>query len=111
MTSKWNDRLKAGLKRKQLVYRDLAKKLNVTEGAVSHYLNGARDPSIDQVKEMAKMVEISVSELLGDDAVFISCKKEIKAAQLIRSMDSDKKAMALKLLETLVDTNQKTPPA
>ncbi len=109
MTSRWNDRLKSGLKRKKLVYKDIAEKLNVTEGAVSHYLNRAREPSIDQVKKMAKMVDISVSELLGEDAVFISCSKEIKAAQLIRLMSDDKRDMALKLLETLAETNQKTP--
>ena len=108
MASKWTDRLKAGLKRKGLVYKDLAVKLNVTEGAVSHYLNEARQPSIDQVKVMAKMVDISVSELLGDDAVFISNEQQIKAAELVGSMSDDKKDIALKLLETLVDPAQDT---
>ena len=106
MASKWTDRVKAKLKADGLVYNDLAEVLNVTEGAVSHYLNGAREPSINQVKEIAKMIDMSLSELLGDDAVFITNLKEIKAAELIQQMPEEKKDLALKLLATLAENEE-----
>ncbi len=103
MAADWTDRAKQGLKRKGYVYKDLAAVLNVTEGAASHYLNGAREPSINQVKEIAKMIDLSVSELLGDDAVFISDKKQIEALTIIKQLPEDKKEIALRLLKTLAD--------
>ncbi len=104
MSQHWTIRAKAALKAKNLYYKDLAVVLNVTESAVSHYLNGIREPSLLQVKDMAKMLDLSVSELLGDDAVFISDETLIKATNLIKDLPDDKKEIALKLLESLSET-------
>lgn len=106
MKPKWTDRVRAGLKAKGFVYRDLAGRLNVTEGAVSHYLNGIREPSLNQVKEIAKMLDMSLSELLGDDATFISDKNQIKAVQIIKELPEDKQEIALRLLESLLDKSE-----
>jgi len=103
MKSKWTDRVRSGLKAKGFVYKDLAARLNVTEGAISHYLNGIREPSINQVREIAKMLEMSLSELLGDDATFISDEKQIKAVEIIKSLPKDRQDIAIKLLESLLD--------
>lgn len=101
MSTKWTSRVKAGLKSKGFLYKDLALRLNVTEGAISHYLNGIREPSLSQVKEIGKMLDMSLSELLGDDATFISDEKQIRAAELIKSLPDDKQEIALRLLESL----------
>ncbi len=103
MSVKWTERVRQGLKAKGYIYKDLASVLNVTEGAVSHYLNGAREPSINQVREMAKMLDLSLSELLGDDAVFLSDENQIEAAKIIKELPDDKKAMALRMLKSLKD--------
>ena len=101
MSNKWTDRVRAGLKAKGFVYKDLAARLNVTEGAISHYLNEIREPSLNQVREIAKMLDMSLSELLGDDATFISDEKQIKAVELIKALPEDKQEIAIKLLESL----------
>ncbi len=51
-----------------MTYADLADYLGVTKGAVSNYINGHREPSIKTAKGIAKALNISISELLGDES-------------------------------------------
>ena len=103
MSDKWTDRVKARLKSMGYTHDDLASRLNVTRGAATHYLNGIREPSINQIREISKMLDISLSELLGDDATFISDEKQIRAAEIIKNLPDEKKQIAIKLLESLLD--------
>lgn len=61
-------RLKLGLTQK-----DLAEKLCVTYQAVSRWENDEVEPSLDTIKEMSKLFECSVDELMG-----LEKKEEIK---------------------------------
>ena len=101
MKDNWTTRVRQGLKDKGFIYKDLAARLNVTEGAVSHYLNRQREPSLNQIKEIASMLDLSLSELLGDDATFIADKNHIKAIEIMKTIPDDKIALAIQLLETL----------
>ena len=101
MSDKWNTRVKARLKALGYRHDDLAERLNVTRGAATHYLNGIREPSINQIKEIAKMLDMSVSELLGDDAVFISDENQIRATEIMKELPKDKQELAIRLLESL----------
>jgi transcriptional regulator with XRE-family HTH domain len=97
---KWTDRVRAGLRNKGYTFQDLADRIGVTRPAVSMYLTGKREPTLQQVKEIAKMVDLSVSELLGDDATFIADKQQIRAAELIKEVPQELQEQALKVLET-----------
>ena len=103
MAGKWTDRVRQGLKAKGFIFDDLALRLGVTRGAISHYLTGIREPNLAQVKEIAKMLDMSLSELLGDDATFITDEKQLRAAEIIKELPDDKKEMALKMLESLIE--------
>ena len=97
----WINKVRSGLKQKGYRQLDLAVRLGVSEGAVSNYLKGKREPSLEVFKEIAKMIEVPVSELLGDDAKFIGNKDQIEAAQIIMELPEDKREMALKMLRAL----------
>lgn len=101
MSGKWTDRVSARLKAKGYRRLDLARMLDVSEGAVSNYLAGRREPSLNQIKEIARMLDMSLSELLGDDATFISDEDQIKAAKAILEIPKDQRELAFQLLETL----------
>lgn len=107
MKAKWIDRARTGLKRKGWKYRELADVLNVTEAAISMYLTGRREPTITQIRKMAAVLDMSVSELLGDDATFISDPNQIKAASIIKDLPSDKQLLAIKILESMIDPPKK----
>jgi transcriptional regulator with XRE-family HTH domain len=44
----------------------LAQELGVTRGAVGHYLNGRREPSLEQMAIIARKLNMTVAELLGE---------------------------------------------
>ena len=44
---------------------DIAKKLNMSKMAISHWENGNSEPSIEQLKILAKLFDVSVDYLIG----------------------------------------------
>ena len=43
----------------------IAKKLNMSKMAVSHWENGHSEPSIEQLKMLAKIFDVSIDDLIG----------------------------------------------
>lgn len=67
---KWYENVKKMMKSAKVVQDNLIPVLGVdTRGAVSHYLTGRREPSIDQLKALAVFFNVSLDELLSDDDV------------------------------------------
>lgn len=60
-----NDRIVARTKRMSLSQAELAKRLGMTIGQVSHYLTGTRQPSLKALRALAKALECSTDYLLG----------------------------------------------
>ena len=50
------------------------------------------------------MLNMSVSELVGDDALFISDENQIKAVEILKEIPEEKREMALKMLEAIKET-------
>jgi transcriptional regulator with XRE-family HTH domain len=59
----WYDRARELAKSKNIKYKDMALILDITEGAISHYLNGRREPSILQYVTLARMLDVSMEYL------------------------------------------------
>lgn len=106
MSAKWTDRVRAKLKAKQMKQIDLATALGVSESMVSQYLKGTKGPSVKVFRNMAKVLDMSLSELMGDDARFYSNERQIRAADLMKEIPEDKQEIALKLLESLKESTQ-----
>lgn len=104
MSGKWTDRVKARLKAKRMKQIDLATALGVSESMVSQYLRGTKGPSVRVFRNMAKVLDMSLSELMGDDARFYSDDKQIRAADLMKEIPEDKQDIAIKLLESLTES-------
>lgn len=84
-----NLRVKNGLTQK-----DLAEKLNVTPQAVSRWENDTVEPSIDTIKEMSILFNVSVNEILGTkDPVKEEKKVEKQNISVIGICDSCKKPL------------------
>lgn len=50
-----------------LTMKELAKMVGVSEGAISHYETGRREPDPDMLKKIAYVLGVSVDYLLGVD--------------------------------------------
>jgi transcriptional regulator with XRE-family HTH domain len=102
MVEEWTDRVQRELETKGYTNSDLASNLDITEGAVSRFLNGIGEPSFTQLEIIAKMLDMSLSELIGKDAVFVSDQREIRAIELMQDIGEDRKDLALKILQALI---------
>lgn len=61
------ERLKKARNNKGLTQIEAAKKLGVTNGALSGYERNYRDPDTNMLKEMAELYEVSLDYLVGNN--------------------------------------------
>lgn len=54
--------------REKISQAELAKRIGVSQGAVSHWEKGIRQPRADQVRELAKVLNCTTDELLREEA-------------------------------------------
>lgn len=100
MTS-WHQKAKALLKAKRVKYADVAEALCVGESAVGHYLNGRREPSIEQVRTIARLAGVSMSELVGEDAYFLVNKSERDLIDDFRGLSQAEREIASRMIHSL----------
>lgn len=60
------EKIKLLRKQNNLTLKELAEKIGVAESTVSLYENGKREPSLDILKKIAKIFNVSTDYLLGN---------------------------------------------
>ena len=63
----FSERIKAAMAKQQISQKQLALKANVTESAMSYYVNGERIPRSDILSRIAAALGVSTDYLLGTD--------------------------------------------
>jgi len=100
---KWAVIARDAMKKQKITFKEMAHELDLIESMVSRQINGYRNVNMRQIRIYAKMLNMSLSELVGDDAVFITDPDQLKVVELIKEIPGDKKALALKMLATLIE--------
>lgn len=59
-------RLAEVLKEKHIQQKDLAERLGVSKVSVSYWCNNQTNPSIDTLLNIAKVLEVKISELINE---------------------------------------------
>jgi SOS-response transcriptional repressor LexA len=59
----WTDRVRSRMKELNLTQEELAAKLGITRGAVTHYLAGRRVPPLKKFNELARMLKVDAAWL------------------------------------------------
>lgn len=75
MKQKWNDLAKARMKEVGITQEKLAEMLGRTQGAIGHWLNGRREPGIDDIAAIMKIIGLS-EMVLRADGTFSSSANE-----------------------------------
>ena len=101
----WAITARKAMDRKGLKYADLGAAVGLSFSGVSHQFNGRRSVSLEQIRTYAKMLDLSLNELVGDDAVFVSDENHKKAIAILKEIPADKTELALKMLEALLENN------
>jgi transcriptional regulator with XRE-family HTH domain len=95
----WYEVARVLLKDKGMTYADLADILGVTTGTVGHYMVGRREPTLDQLKTIAKALDKSISELAGEDVYFLVEESEREVIDTWRTLTPDQRALLLGMLK------------
>lgn len=92
------------LKDQGKIYDDLAEHLNVSPGAVGHYMVGRREPTLAQVRNVAKYLGVSVAVLLGEEEYHPQSRQSAQGAKIIDSLHSEEeKDRAVKILAVALE--------
>ena len=62
--SKFNERLRESLKINKMSQIELAKKINMSQGIVNNYCTGKREPSLDVLISICKVLDETADYLL-----------------------------------------------
>lgn len=68
--STFSERLSFIMSKRGLNQKDLAKKTNITESAISYYVKGQRTPSGDILSRMAESLSTTTDYLLGRTEIY-----------------------------------------
>ena len=101
---KFNERLKAYRKKAGLSQEQFASALNVKQYNVSDYEVGRSEPSIELLIKIAKILEISIDELLGNDNAPLSVEgKEKKLLEVINNLPEEEKSKAVNFAIEIIE--------
>lgn len=107
---RWYERLAAGLAKRDISLAEAGRRLGISGQAVGLKLRGERGVSVDELKELARMAGLTVSEVVGDDAVVIDLEDEKDLVELYRLLAPEQRKMLLDLARQFAGQQQKPAP-
>jgi transcriptional regulator with XRE-family HTH domain len=99
----WYIKARAIADARGVTIKSIADALHLTPGAVGHYLAGRRHPKPGMLRQIAKELHVSVSELIEDDPSFARDETEKEALDLLRLVPESQRSAALAMLRGLGD--------
>ena len=106
----FKDRLQKMRSVKSLSQDELAKKIGLPLGTISHFETGNRKPSFDNLRKLADALETSIDYLMGrvdDPKGHYQAKAEAEIFRDFDNMTDDDRDLARSFLKQLADRNKK----
>lgn len=98
------------MREKGVIQQDVADTLGVTKGTVSSWFSGRYQPAPQQLERIAKMLEISLAELLSEDDALARNSVELSILRRARKVPPEKlkqaEALIAAVLATLAEPEQ-----
>ena len=95
----WNEKAKLLITSRGLKYRQFAEALEVSESAFGHYLSGRRNARLEQIRIIARELQMFVMELIEDDPYWIVDEDERTLIDSYRSLPKSEAAVIKKLIQ------------
>lgn len=67
----WYEQARNRMKNKRITQADLAEALGVSQGLISHFFTGRREPTLEQVGAIAKVLGVDPEDLFDDPQEFL----------------------------------------
>lgn len=100
---RWYERIAAALDERQVSRAEVGRRMTpqVTGQAITQKLQGKRPVSVEELKVMAGLAGMTVSEAVGDDAVVIEVQDEMDLIEFFRLLSPEQQKMLLGLAKQL----------
>jgi transcriptional regulator with XRE-family HTH domain len=93
--TKWYDRARKALRESGVTFEEVATATGVTRPAVGHWLSGRREPSVDELRTIARMAGLSLDQMCGDDPRFLTSALDKELFDAARELDEEAKRVLL----------------
>jgi transcriptional regulator with XRE-family HTH domain len=101
LAAQFGQRLREIRKRLGLTLREVGDRLDVTEGTVGHWENGRREPNLEKLLGLAKVLGLSPADFFTETTPSAPADSERWAAELFRTVPASKREVALEMLRVL----------
>lgn len=89
MTQTWaKDVARERMQALKLTYADVARYLGYERQAVGHWFRGRGNPSVQDLKKMAQLLQMDVAELISPDAIIANNETERETIKSMRDLTS-----------------------
>lgn len=82
----FKERLKSCRKEKDLTQKQIAEKLKVVESCYANWEQGRSEPSIESLKELSKIFDVSIDYLVGNEKVPDENARDLKLKMLFSTI-------------------------
>lgn len=103
---RWYERVATAIENKGLGKAEVAAALGVTPQSAGQKLQGKRGVSVDELKVLAGLAGMTVSEAVGDDAVVIDLEDEKDLIELYRLLSPEQRKAWLNIGRQLAATKE-----
>lgn len=97
----WQDRARRRMRELDLNQRELAKRIGVSTAAMSHYLNGRREPTLSQLQLIADELALDPAYMIFG---YLDRDKVVKIARKMADMSDEDLKFAVAVLERTLNT-------
>lgn len=111
MSKTWQAKAREAMRALGINQNDIADRLGVSKGTVSNWFSGRHPASLADLRDIADMLGISISDMLSEDDCLARTALELETLRTLRQVPKDKEDQAAALIRAVLETlTPKTPP-
>ncbi|NCC23529.1 MAG: XRE family transcriptional regulator [Alphaproteobacteria bacterium] len=96
-------------KQREISYQSMADRLGVSKATVGHWFTGRNRATLDVIKEIARMLDVPLTELVAEDAYYLTDEHERALIERYRKIPPELRKHAAKILDGLVPKPEDPP--
>jgi transcriptional regulator with XRE-family HTH domain len=106
MSGHWYIVAKAVAADRKVGYQQLADRLGVAKSTVGHWLTGRNGATLDVIMEVARALDVPVTELIADDAYYLTDERERDLIDRYRKIPPELRRHAAAIFDSLADPTE-----
>ena len=97
-------KIKDALQRAGMNQSELSRRVGVERATVSAWIRGVRTPSLGHLMKVVEVLNMSLSEILGEEVLLAETKTERTILELLRQLSPEDAAALQRMAQALADT-------